>query len=308
VASTVHRKLTFYVCHDVNLDEPFDRLAAAADVKDLEGTPDEIFDDDGSLIAVLVHNKGTKTSLTRFKLLPLRDYDNRPLRYRPGIAPSPIRLRQGEYTSDITHVAIWPDGYAAYDAHGHAPGPSKLAAYLKAKCGHRVDFVALYDRGLIDRLKALDGLTSVDFSITRPDKAQRAADSKLGVFAGLRSARQGLEEVSFGTRISVGRTKDRRLDDGLQADILELVPQAEDYFDSLRVTGVDKRTGERVEINVLQTRVHRAKDLARAKSGGDWPDSGKCFSALEDAKREIGRKELEQAVRARPKPQPKSKK
>ena len=132
---------------------------------------------------------GTPTKPTRFQLLPLRDYDNRPLRFRPGSALSAITLASGDYTSDVAHIAIWPDGYAAYDAHGFAPGPQRLAAYLRETCDERVDFLALYDRELLDYVKSLDDLTAVEFSITSSEKAQRAIDTHKGVFAGLISAR-----------------------------------------------------------------------------------------------------------------------
>jgi hypothetical protein len=143
MATTVHRKLTFYAWRDGLKRRPFDRLAAAKAIKDLAGDPDSVVEIDGTLVAALVSAVGTPTKPTRFQLLPLRDYDNRPLRFRPGSALSAITLASGDYTSDVAHIAIWPDGYAAYDAHGFAPGPQRLAAYLRETCDERVDFLAL---------------------------------------------------------------------------------------------------------------------------------------------------------------------
>jgi hypothetical protein len=256
LATTVHRKLTFYAWKDGLKRRPFDRLAAAEAVKDIQGKPDSVVEIDGTLVAALVKDVGSTTKASRFQLLPLRDYDNRPLRFKPGSALSAITLASGEYTSDVAHITVWPDGYAAYDAHGFAPGPSRLSAYLSETAEERVDFLALYDRDLLAYVKSLDGLTAVEFSITSTDKAQRAVDSNKGVFAGLVSARRGLEEISFGTRISVGRTKDRRLDTQLQEDVLDLADKADQYFDSLRVTGIDPATGTSITINLLQTRIH----------------------------------------------------
>jgi hypothetical protein len=190
MATTVHRKLTFYAWRDGLKRRPFDRLAAAKAIKDLAGDPDSVVEIDGTLVAALVSAVGTPTKPTRFQLLPLRDYDNRPLRFRPGSALSAITLASGDYTSDVAHIAIWPDGYAAYDAHGFAPGPQRLAAYLRETCDERVDFLALYDRELLDYVKSLDGLTAVEFSITSSEKSQRAIDTHKGVFAGLISARR----------------------------------------------------------------------------------------------------------------------
>jgi hypothetical protein len=299
IATTVHRKLTFYAWRNGLKRRPFDRLAAARAVKGLEGDPDSVVEIEGTLVAALVSAVGTATKPSRFQLLPLRDYENRPLRFRPGAALSAITLASGEYTSDVAHIALWPDGYAAYDAHGFAPGPQRLAAYLRETCEERVDFFALYDRELLDYVKSLEGLTAVEFSITSSEKAQRAMDSQKGVFAGLISARRGLEEISFGTRISVGRSRGRRLDPQLQADVLDLADKAEDYFDSLRVTGIDPDTKKSVEVNLLQTRLHMPVDLPRARGGGNAPSPARCFSELDAAKRKLGKRKLEEALRAR---------
>jgi hypothetical protein len=299
MASKVHRKLTFYAWEDALKKQPFDRLAAAKLVKDLEGDPASVVEIDGTLVTALVTDVGTDAKATRFQLLPLRDYDNRPLRFRLGEALSAITLGTGDYTSDVAHVAVWPDGYAAYDAHGFAPGPPRLAAYLHETCDERVNFIALYDREQIDYLKSLDGLTAVEFSVTSSDKAKRAADSQKGVFAGLLSARQRQDEISFGTRISVGKKRGRRLDAQLQSEVLELAERADEYFDSLRVTGIDPETKESVTVNVLQTRLHVPVDLPRARGGGNAPSTTRCFSELGKAKATLGKQKLDEALRAR---------
>lgn len=298
MATQVHRKLTFYAWQDALKKQPFDRLAAAKAVKDFEGDPRSVAEIDGALVTALVKDVGSNAKPTRFQLLPLRDYDNRPLRFRLGAALSAITLGTDDYTSDVAHVAVWPDGYAAYDAHGFAPGPPRLAAYLHETCNERVSFTALYDREQINYVKSLDGLTAIEFSVTSSDKAKRAADSKKGVFAGLRSARQQQDEISFGTRISVGKKRGRRLDPQLQEEVLELAEQADMYFDSLRVTGIDPDTKESVTVNLLQTRLHVPVDLPRAKGGGNAPSATRCFSELDKAKTKLGKQKLEEALRA----------
>lgn len=301
MATKVKRKLTFYAWQDGLKRQKFERLAAAKAVKALEGKPEMIADIDGSLVAALVQAVGTDTDPTCFLLLPLRDYDNRPLHFRPGTNLQAIALGAGDYTSDVSHVVIWPDGYAAYDAHGFAPGPNRLAMYLREKAEERVTFLALYDRELIKYVRSLKGLTAVEFSISNSEKGQRAADSEKGIFEGLLSARKRTpESVSFAQRISTGGRKGQTLDDEFQEDILELADRADDYFDSLRVTGIDPHTKKSVTINVLQTRIHAEAEMPRAKGGGDAPNPRTCFSELEKAKAKIGKKKLEEAARAGP--------
>jgi hypothetical protein len=161
MATKVKRKLTFYAWQDGLKRHKFDRLAAAKAVKTLEEKPGMVAEVDGSLVAVLVQAVGTDTTPTRFLLLPLRDYDNRPLRFRPGTNLQAIALGAGDYTSDVSHITIWPDGYAAYDAHGFVPGPNRLGMYLRAKTEERVAFFALYDRELIQYLRSLEGANGV---------------------------------------------------------------------------------------------------------------------------------------------------
>jgi hypothetical protein len=305
MASTVKRRLTFYAWDDLPRKQAFDRIAGAKAVKKLTGGR-EIFEDEESISAVLTHTVGTATSPTQFRVLRLREYDDRPLRYSSGSTLAPITLNQGEYTTDVTHIAIWPDGYGAYDAHGNAPGLPTLAAFLADRCDQHVNFVALYDRDLIDRLKELDGIRGIEYSIVRSDKAQRALDAELGVFGGLLAAHKGNEEVSFSTRIAVNRKggRDRSLDEQTRQEIIELAPRAEEYFDSLHITGFRRVNGklERVELNMLQTRVAKEVEIRRAKQGGNWPDYAACFQALTDAKKEFSNGVLTDAVRARPKP------
>jgi hypothetical protein len=301
MASKVRRKLTFYAWKNGLKKQPFDRLAAAKTVKKLEGKKEVIADIDGSLSAVLVQAVGTDTTPTRFLLLPLRDFDNRPLRFRPGTNLQAISLGENDYTSDVSHVVIWPDGYAAYDAHGFAPGPNRLGMYLREKAEERVAFFALYDRELIKYLRSLKGLTAIEFSITNSDKGQRAADTQKGIFEGLLSARKRTpESVSFGQRISTGGRKGQTLDEEFEEDILELAERADDYFDSLHVTGIDPQTKKSVTINVLQTRLHVEVEMPRAQGGGDAPNPKTCFSELDKAKTKLGKKKLEEAARAGP--------
>jgi hypothetical protein len=303
MASTVNRKLTFYAWQDLDPNSPFDRVAAAEEIKKLEDTEEVIEEINESLVAVLVHDVGTDTTPTRFRLLPLRDYDNRPLRFRPGTNLSAIKIAASDYTSDVTHVTLWPDGYAAYDAHGFAPGPPRLAAYLNRKCDQAVDFVSLYDHDRIEYVKSLDGLTSVEFSITNSEKAQLAANSQKGVFAGLRSNRRGLvDSISFATKFSVGRAKGVVLDPEMQEDVFDLVEQADEYFDTLWITGIDPDTRKRVEVNVLQTRLHVPVSLPRAKGGGNRPAPKRCFAEIDKARKTLGETKLQQASRSRPKP------
>lgn len=301
MAAPVKRKLTFYAWESPDDENPFHRLAVAEQVQQLKGN-EVIFDDDGKLYAVAVSKKGSQTVPTCFTLLRLRSYEDRPLLFKPGSSPRAISHGSDEYTSDVTHISIWEDGFAGYDAHGNAPGPVRLGRYLRDRVDAKVEFVALYNRDLIDRLKALDRLTTVEFSVSRSEKAQLATDSGKAMFSGLRSARQGYDTLSFGTSLSVGRRRGAALDEGLRNEIIALAPDAETYFDRLQVTGYRKDGAEetREEINLLKERVHREESLPRATGGGDWPNPTTCFTRLNAVKKELQQAgELDNAVRSR---------
>ncbi len=52
MGTSVHRKLTFYAWRDGLKRRPFDRLAAAKGVKDLEGDPESVVEVDGGEITM----------------------------------------------------------------------------------------------------------------------------------------------------------------------------------------------------------------------------------------------------------------
>jgi hypothetical protein len=74
----------------------------------------------------------------------------------------------------FTHVAVWPDGYAAQDLGGHAPRPSRLRDHLRQRLDVEVAFEQLYQPNMLERLRDIQGqLRSVDIALTPPDRLDR---------------------------------------------------------------------------------------------------------------------------------------
>ena len=68
----------------------------------------------------------------------------------------PVNISADEHIVDVAHAVIWPDGYAGIDAGGHAPRIGALSAFLNRRCDCLVEFIPLFERGLLDRVRSLD--------------------------------------------------------------------------------------------------------------------------------------------------------
>lgn len=134
----------------------------------------------GCLVVAAV---GSESSPTRLQLLALRNYEDRPLQFSPGSPLSAINLPRGYFTADITHVVLWPDGFAAQDFHSEAPRLSRLSTYLRKQLSVFVQFDSLFDPSIVDHLADIAGeIRSVDIALTSPG---RSSAVNQGVFSNL---------------------------------------------------------------------------------------------------------------------------
>ena len=128
-------------------------------------------------------------------------------------------------------------------------------------------FRALYEQGLADKLADLEGVRSVEYGIYRPHKHQAAQAH--GMFGSLFPDRPDVP--AFKVSMGVGRKSKR--DATLPSDVAEQVvgfaDQAEQFFDSLTVSGRSKTlkseagNPKTVELNLLSQRLHIPDDIAR---------------------------------------------
>jgi len=298
------RRLTFYAWESAHEQHPFDRLAAASTLKALPDTSERKYRLGDFSSDVLLVKVGTEEEPTQVIVLRLRPFDDRPYVRAPGEKPAPVGMKPSQDILDVSHGVIWRDGYAAFAQGGHAPPPSHLSEFLLAHTAQAVVFEPLFDRTLVERLKALEGIRAVDLRIRNAASVQEQADAALGPFSGLAHRFGGnTQEVVVTQSIKVphrGRgARSRVLDNVTPADVIQMAAQADALCDYFTVTGITK--GGRVQhIDLLNERLHIPVRLPRASGGGHYPDDDATFSALFAARKDLeedGR--LEQATRSK---------
>lgn len=294
------RKLTFYRWLSVPNRPPFEPYAAAGGVAALvEQDPSTaILTEAEATTAVIVNSVGDPATPTRLQLLALRDPDNRPLQFGPGEPLAPIDMLADRYPADVTHVTLWPDGYAAQDFHGNAPRAGRLARYLRRQVDAFVNLEQLYQPDMLDRLDDIRGqLRGVDIALTRPEHV----DQDPGVLGTLVPAVYGHRAPSVSVHVGMGRygPRDRFLDAETEEAILATAERAQELVDSMVITGRSRTTGRSATVDLLNERLYVERELPRSQQGGSLPDAESAFAELEAAYRDLrdcGR--LEEAVRA----------
>lgn len=262
--------------------------------------PDDLILEDGdSVTALVVDVVGSATSPTKLRVLALRKRENRPLQYSPGQPLSPINLPSGYYTADITHVILWPDGFATQDFHSDAPRLSRLATYLRKQLEAQVYFESLFDPSIIARLAEIRGqIRSVDVALTSPSRDTSMNDA---VFANLIPAAFGDRAPSISIRLGMGRygPRTRYLSDEVQESIIQVAERASELVDRMIIVGRSRETDRNITLNLLNERLGDDLQLRQSADDSSLPDTGHTFEELQrvfDEARADGR--LDDAIRA----------
>ncbi len=299
----VKRRLTFYAWADTSENHPFDRVKGASGVHALD--PDEIVLDQGedTLTAVEIRSPGDGTRPTQLLLHALHGPGSRPSQYGPGEGTQPIQIGEGRYTAFTSHVAIWDDKVAAIDMHANAPGLGRLSTYFWNQVQERVAFRPLFNQDMAERLKDLEGIRGVNFSIHEPHKIVQAR--KLGMLGSVLPKRN-FPSIHVSAGMSRRDPHDAYVDDEIAAELFEIADAAEQFFDSMRIRGRSKteKTAKgrpkTVEINLLSQRLHIERELDSDAENPSLPQQAEAFGALDAARTVLaGDGRLQAAVEAR---------
>lgn len=305
-SKTISRRLTFVAWAGASDNHPVDLSAIESSLDSID--PNEQILAHGDALTAVDRFKVApgRGEPCRFQLLALHDHDTAPSEWGPGAGATPISLREGSYTAFITHVMIWPDLVAAFDRHPNAPGLSRLATYIKELTGERIVFRALYEPGMKERLEDLRGSRTIEYAIHDPHRKASLAGHG-GMFNNLLPA--WFQQVpSLRVRVAMGRKgrRDAYLPDDLHDDVIAMADHAEEFFDSLVISGHSETeqtpagNPKTVKVNLLSERLHVAVDLARHSELRSLPGRKAVYDALRDARRDLDRNgKLEEAVEAR---------
>jgi hypothetical protein len=147
--------------------------------------------------------------------------------------------------------------------HTNSPGLGRLSGYIWKQAQERV-IRPLFNPHAAQRLKDLDGIRAVDFSIHEPHKiAQTRNRGMLGSLL----PRTKVPSIAVSASVGQRRPHDAYLDDELAAEVFKIADSAENFFDRIIVPGLSKTektpTGKQrsVEISLLSERLQEERTL-----------------------------------------------
>jgi hypothetical protein len=240
--------------------------------------------------AVEVVDVGDENSPTNIILYALRSPENRPLQWEPGQPISAIRLEHGQYPADVTHLSIFPNGYAAQDVHGYAPRPGRFSFFLRKKMREKISFEPLFTPDMIERMRHLKGrLRGAHIAFTQAEyTGEPGGGGSLSVLwpQALRRAvpvvRVDLSMGKFGPR-------DRYLDEVVDDAVFELAENANDQIDKLIVRGSNPQTGVVEEVNLLKNRLQMEIEFPPSRDIPSLPARSEVFFAIDQAYKDFYR-------------------
>lgn len=283
-AGNVRRRIRFFAWESLPERPEFDLGGAVQTIAALEDA-DWRYEAGDMTTAALVDEQPAEDRPACLRFFRLREGDDVPHKMDIERATTPIEVDEGEAITDWTHVIIWPDGYAAHDPHRDAPTLTRLAAYFRAKTNERLNFVSLFDRNLIEQLRALEDLRAVELRIARPDALQDAEDRNLGMFEGIFNMARESESATLSTTISVGRSRTRHLNPELKEEVVALAEIASEFLDHLVVRGV--HDGRTVQIDLLHQRIEKYRSVPRAAPNVRQPNADRMYEAIIALRREL---------------------
>lgn len=278
----IHRRCYISAWASVPERGTFEPWTAAEAIGHLAANrPNEVpFEEINAITAVVASGTPAPAGPTRLQLLALRHYEDRPLQYSPGAPLAAVNLPPGYYTADVTHVVIWPDGFAASDFHVGGPSLSRLSSYVRHKVDMHVHFQSLYDPSIAATLADLSGqLRSVDIALTSPG---RSADAQPGVFSNLFPAAFGDKAPTVSVKLGMGRfgPRDRYLAGEVQEAAIQVAENASELVDKMILVGRSRATGQAVTVNVLNSRIYGNIELVPAAVGSNLPDTAQTFDEI----------------------------
>ncbi|MEV7896170.1 hypothetical protein [Streptomyces cyaneofuscatus] len=248
--------------------------------------------------AVEVVDVGDANTPTNIIIYALRSPENRPLQWEPGQPLSAIQMEDGQYPADVTHLSIFPDGFAAQDTHGHAPRPGRLSFFLRKKMREKISFEPLFTPNMIERMKPLKGrLRGAQISFTQAEYT----GGEGGSFSVLwpQALRNKVPIVRLDLSMGKHGPRDRYLDNAVDDAVFELAENANDTIEKLVVRGSNPDTGVVEEINLLSERLHVDEEFAPSATAPSVPGHQEVFFSIDQAHKEFHRNGvLERAVHA----------
>jgi len=283
----VDRRIVFYRWQSVNAQAPFvpHEVAHQLEASTAQDESQALFVGQDSTTAVRVLNPGSPQAATQLQLLAVRTEDNQPVEWTPGQTLRTLIMSEGHYTADVTHVCIWPDGFAAQDWHSYAPRPGRLVHFLRNRANAYSIFNVLYRPNMMTRLHRLRGhLRTVEIALTSPEYVDL---DRTGVIGTLFPAVYGQRAPSLSVRFGMGRfgPRNRYIDNDIEDAVFQVAENAQEMVDRMIISGFDPQVGRVVQVNLLNERVGHEVSVEPNPEAVTLPDEQLIFDQIADARR-----------------------
>ncbi len=284
----VDRSIVFYRWQSVNGQLPFTPSDVARQL-----ASDIVRDQSKALVvgrdtttAISVLDPGDADSRPWFKCSQF-GRPNQPVEWSPGQSIRSLLMQDGHFAADVTHVCIWPDGFAAQDWHAHAPRLGRLAHLLRSQARGHVAFNTLFRPDMMATLARLRGrLRRVEIAITSPEYVDADRSGAIGT---LFPAVFGHQAPSLSVAFGMGRygPRDRYLDGATEEAVFSVAENAQEMVDRLVVAGYDPQAGRVVEVNLLTQRISQDISVGPNPEAVTLPDVTEIFEEMADARRTL---------------------
>ncbi|MEJ3745178.1 hypothetical protein WEI85_18010 [Actinomycetes bacterium KLBMP 9797] len=286
-----------------DLDEEFEKAANA-----VSNDPEALVY--GDALAMTIDELKPKSHI-RARFMTLRSKDSSPVRYDPRSGLTPISIPSGSYIADVMHLILKPGGWhdsdeqssrsgcVIFDRHDNGPTLGELSQYLNDFLRIPVSLVSLYNRDLRQELEDMAGqLRKVEVGFL----AHKANGlPKEGLFANLTALTRGEEIPSVGVSLGVGRAKpDAYLPSDIQNDIMDIVGDAGEFVERMKLAGRLRSTGTVKEVNILRQRIGEHLEFVPNPGAPTMPNPSDAYRKLDAMYADLSaRGVIEQAVSAR---------
>ena len=285
----VDRGVVFYRWQSVNGQAPFAPSDVARQLADdiLRDPAKALVTGRDTTTAVSVIDPGGPDRPTRLQVLAVRTEENQPVEWSPGRTVRSLIMSDGHFAADVTHLSIWPDGFAAQDWHAHAPRLGRLAHFLRSQARGHVTFNTLFRPDMMATLQHLRGrLRRVEIAMTSPEYVDV---DRSGVIGTLLPAVYGHQAPSLSVSFGMGRygPRDRYIDSQTEEAVFNVAENAQDMVDRLVIAGYDPQVRRVIQVNLLNQRIARDVSVPPNPEAVTLPDEASIFEEIANARRDL---------------------
>ena len=279
------RKIYFFKVFDEGGDPDFafDRETVVRSIESLDhDSPDFYLEESDDRITCAVVDRTTQPARIRFYKIRRRDLPEKD----SGRGFEDLLLDPTEGLAEAVHVVLYEDNVIGMEFSAYGPSIARIRAFLAEKCDSDVTLRHLVRKDVIDHILSLDDIRFLRIKVD-PSVASIVQDKA----SGLGGAFDAAELFNAGRYMDLS-VSSRPDDMGFTDKVKSLFRTLRDeqlsgVLAAAEVRGYDADLGSVEDINVLQDRIVRVKDIRRVRRESRALDADEAYGAIDEAYREI---------------------